>query len=109
MFAPRLWAAMSNDPLALLRGRFAQRCVEDLAALRSLLNQDAIVRREPLRMVAHGLSGIAGSFGHASLSALAGDIDNDLTQDQLVADEKLSELVTALELIIREAMGSDKI
>lgn len=82
--------------------------MEDLATLRSLLNQDAIVRREPLRMLAHGLSGIAGSFGHASLSALAGDIDYDLTQHQLVADEKLSQLVTALELTIREAMGSDK-
>lgn len=108
MFAPRLQAAMSNDPLARLRARFTQRCVEDLATLRSLLNQDAIVRREPLRMVAHGLSGIAGSFGHASLSALAGDIDYDLTQDQRVTDEKLSELVTALELTIREALGSDK-
>jgi HPt (histidine-containing phosphotransfer) domain-containing protein len=99
---------MGNDPLAPLRARFAQRCVEDLATLRSLLNQDAIVRREPLRMVAHGLSGIAGSFGHASLSALAGDIDFDLTQDQLVADEKLCELITALELTLREAMGADK-
>jgi len=99
---------MSNDPLAPLRARFAQRCVEDLATLRSLLNQDAVVRREPLRMLAHGLSGIAGSFGHAALSALAGDIDYDLTQDRPVADEKLSELVTALELTIREATGSDK-
>lgn len=108
MFAPRLRAAMSNDPLARLRGRFTQRCAEDLATLRSLLNQDAIVRREPLRVVAHGLAGIAGSFGHASLSALAGDIDYDLTQDQPVADEKLCELVAALELTLREAMGADK-
>jgi len=59
-------------------------------------------------MVAHGLSGIAGSFGHASLSALAGEIDYDLTQDQLVTDEKLSKLVTALERTIREALGSDE-
>ena len=85
-----------------------QRCVDDIATLRSLLNQDAVVRREPLRMLAHGLSGIAGSFGHASLSTLAGDIDYDLTQDQRVTDEKLSELVTALELTIREVMGSGK-
>jgi len=108
MFAPRSRAAMSDDPLARLRARFTQRCGEDLATLRSLLNQDAIARREPLRMVAHGLSGIAGSFGHASLSALAGEIDYDLTQDQLVTDEKLSKLVTALERTIREALGSDE-
>lgn len=108
MFAPRLRGVMSDDPLASLRARFTQRCVEDLATLRSLLNQDASVRREPLRMVTHGLSGIAGSFGHASLSALAGDIDYDLTKNRLVADEKLSELVTALEVTIREARGSDK-
>lgn len=97
---------MGNDPLAPLRARFTQRCVDDVATLRALLNQDAVVRREPLRMLAHRLSGIAGSFGHTSLSTLAGDIDYDLTQDQLVTDEKLSELVTALELIIREVRGS---
>lgn len=97
---------MSNDPLARLRARFRQRCAEDLATLRALLSQDAFVRREPLRVVAHGLSGIAGSFGHASLSALAGEIDYDLAHDQQVADEKLSELVAALELTIREALGS---
>jgi HPt (histidine-containing phosphotransfer) domain-containing protein len=99
---------MSDDPLALLRGRFAQRCVEDLATLRSLLNQDAEVRREPLRIVAHRLAGIAGSFGYASLSTLAGVIDYDLAQDQPVADEELSELVTALEWTIRKALGSDE-
>ncbi|MDI1365837.1 MAG: Hpt domain-containing protein [bacterium] len=101
-------AAMGADPLARLRARFAQRCVEDLATLRSLLNQDASVRREPLRFLAHGLSGIAGSFGHGALSALAGDIDNDLTQDRRVADEKLSALVTALEWTLREGLGSDQ-
>ena len=84
---------MGNDPLAPLRARFTQRCVDDVATLRSLLNQDPVVRREPLRMLAHRLSGIAGSFGHTSLSTLAGDIE-------------LSELVTALELIIREVRGS---
>jgi len=108
MYALRLRVTMSDDPLARLRARFRQRCIEDLATLRSLLNQDALVRREPLRTVAHGLAGIAGSFGHASLSALAGDIDYDLTKDHLVADEKLSELATALEMTIREATGSDK-
>lgn len=99
---------MVNDPLAPLRARFTQRCVDDIATLRSLLDQDAVVRREPLRMLVHGLSGIAGSFGHASLSALAGDMDYALTQDQLVTDEKLSELVTALERIISEALGSEE-
>ncbi|PHY14196.1 hypothetical protein CSW58_00835 [Caulobacter sp. B11] len=108
MFAPRLRVAMSDDPLARLRARFTQRCGEDLATLRSLLNQDAIARREPLRMVAHGLSGIAGSFGHASLSALAAEIDNLLTQNQRVGDEKLSELVTALERTIGGALNSDE-
>jgi HPt (histidine-containing phosphotransfer) domain-containing protein len=108
MYALRLRAAMSGDPLARLRARFGQRCVEDLATLRSLLNQDAIDRREPLRRVAHGIAGIAGSFGHGSLSALAGDIDYDLTQDQPVADEKLSELIAALESTIREAPGSNE-
>ena len=98
---------MSDDPLARLRARFRQRCVEDLATLRTLLDQDPSVRHEPLRMLAHGLSGIAGSFGHASLSALAGEIDYDLTQNRPVDDEKLSELVSALELTIREAQGSD--
>lgn len=82
--------------------------MEDLATLRTLLDQDSSVRHEPLRMVAHGLSGIAGSFGHASLSALAGEIDYDLTQNKPVVDEKLSELVTALELTIREAQGPEK-
>jgi len=108
MFALRFWPVMSDDPLARLRARFRQRCVEDLATLRTLLDQDSSVRQEPLRMVAHGLSGIAGSFGHASLSALAGEIDYDLTQNRPVDDEKLSELVTGLELTIREAQDSDK-
>jgi len=97
---------MSHDPLAPLRARFRQRCVDDLAKLRSLLSLDTVGRHEPLRMVVHGLSGIAGSFGHASLSALAGGIDDDLTQDQAVSDEKLFELVAALERTIQEAQGS---
>ena len=106
MFALRWCVAMSHDPLAPLRARFGQRCVEDLAKLRSLLNLDTVVRREPLRMVVHGLSGLAGSFGHASLSALAGEIDDAITQDQSVAEEKLFELVAALERTIQEARGS---
>ncbi|MBU4434763.1 MAG: Hpt domain-containing protein [Alphaproteobacteria bacterium] len=99
---------MSADPLARLRARFRQRCEEDLATLRLLLNQDASVRHEPLRMVAHGLSGIAGSFGYGSLSALAGDIDYDLTRDRRVADERVSELVTTLEWTLRESLESDQ-
>ena len=54
------------------------------------------------------MPGIAGSFGHASLSALAAEIDNLLTQNQRVGDEKLSELVTALERTIGGALNSDE-
>jgi HPt (histidine-containing phosphotransfer) domain-containing protein len=97
---------MRNDPLAPLRARFRLRCVEDLAQLRSLLNLDAVVRREPLRIVVHGLSGIAGSFGHASLSALAAEIDDELTDVQSAVDEKLFDLVVALEGTIHEVRGS---
>lgn len=106
MFARRLRAAMSDDLLAGLRGRFIQRCVEDIATLRALLSQDADIRREPLRIVAHRLSGIAGSFGNASLSALAGNIDDDLTQDHRVADEKVAALISSLEVYVLQSQGS---
>lgn len=75
----------------------------DLATLRQLLNQDEDLRREPVRMVAHGLSGIAGSFGHSSLGALASDIDDEITKRQVVAEEKLRKLAAALEQAIGDA------
>jgi hypothetical protein len=44
-----------------------------------------------------------------SLSALASEIDDDLTHDQSMADEKLFELVAALERTIHEVRGSAEI
>lgn len=97
---------MSDDPLAPLRARFMDRCVDDRATLCDLLGQDAISRHEALRLLAHRLSGIAGSFGHPSLSRLAAQIDDELVQGRPAVDEQLSALIGALDQVIAASSGA---
>lgn len=62
-----------SDRLADLRGRFAQRAVEDRATI-----EDAVLRKDHavLRERAHRLAGTAPSFGLTEIGSAARHVDN---------------------------------
>jgi HPt (histidine-containing phosphotransfer) domain-containing protein len=74
-----------------LRGRFLDRCREDLEVIR--------VERDPsrLRPVVHRLAGAAGTFGFADLSAQAGEVDDVLVEGGTPAPEALDRLIAQIE------------
>ena len=63
-----------NDPLAPLRARFRERMKSDLARFRTLRTGDLAC--DELKMLVHGLAGAAGTFGYASLSHAAMEVDD---------------------------------
>lgn len=64
------------DPLAALKERFRVRAMADRATLERLAPGDP--DSEELRRLVHNLAGTAGTFGYASLSQAAIEIDNQM-------------------------------
>jgi HPt (histidine-containing phosphotransfer) domain-containing protein len=90
---------MSSDPLAHLRHRFRERCATDLAeieALQASMPEDLAGR---LKFIAHGLSGIAGSFGYDEISAIAAGIDNALVNNGMPKSTDIDNLRGALAMV----------
>lgn len=80
---------MSGIPEAL-RLRFVERCRRDLAGL------EAGVGDADLRIVAHGIAGTGGTFGHPEISAAAGRVEDALLADGRPTEEELEALKAAL-------------
>lgn len=64
-----------NEALEALRLRFVARCAEDRAAIAEAA---AAGDADRLKYLSHKLSGAAGTFGYAQLSAAARDVEDQL-------------------------------
>jgi HPt (histidine-containing phosphotransfer) domain-containing protein len=85
-----------SDPLAPLRAKFAARCIEDLAVLRS----DDTAPEERRRVI-HRIAGAAGMFGFAALGALAGRLDDQAAAGEAPDPGDFAALLAALEGVMR--------
>lgn len=82
-----------NDPLAPLRAKFVERCVEDEALLAAA---DPLAPSEDLRMVVHRLAGAAGVFGHPQIGEFARILDDQLHDEGRMSPADRDALVEAL-------------
>lgn len=89
---------MSDDPLAPLRARFAERAAKDLIVVRRALSLDPPADPDLERTV-HGLAGAAGIFGHADVAALARNADRDFADDRAPDRAGLETLAGLLETL----------
>ncbi len=90
----------TDDPLAALRARFLERCRDDLAVLEGVLADPHGPQRSDLKFTVHRLSGTAGVFGFADLSALAAPIDECLHEALDPTPQSLEALADALRSIL---------
>lgn len=87
-----------NDPLAPLRAKFLERCLEDEALL---TGGDPAAPSEELRMAVHRLAGAAGVFGYPQISELARTLDDQLHDEGRMSPADLGALVDALRALHR--------
>ncbi|MBC6983455.1 Hpt domain-containing protein [Caulobacter sp. 17J80-11] len=90
-----------EDRFEALKRRFAARCVEDLPVIERALADPKAVSAEDLRFVVHRLSGAAGTFGFAELSAAAGEADDLLVADKSVPPDVLGRVVELTGAVVR--------
>lgn len=86
-----------DERYRVLRGRFLDRCRQDLEAIRT--------ERDPerLRAVVHRLSGAAGTFGFTDLSKEAGEVDDVLVEGGTPTPEAMQRLIGKTEAAIASA------
>lgn len=82
--------------MAQLRTRFAARLTGDCEAIAKAFAAGDLPR---VRHLAHGLAGIAGSFGHAAVGDAAYDLEQAIENDP----EATSGLWLVLEALMKEA------
>lgn len=85
------------DPLTALRVRFLERCVGDLATIRSALRHNAPSDDPSLSLIVHRLAGTAGTFGYWEISHLASPIDDLLQSGARPPCSQLEALAEALQ------------
>lgn len=86
--------------LAGLERRFVERCREDLAILEGAAADPAAADPEALRFCVHRLAGAAGTFGHAEVSRLAGEADDEMVQGRTPAAPLLRRLIEAVRALV---------
>lgn len=84
-----------TDPLELLRARFVERCRTDLERIKGL-----DLDHPDLGVIAHQLSGSAGSFGYPEISDAAAVVDDRIRYGPGPALEDVQSLMQALEKAI---------
>lgn len=90
-----------EDRFEALKRRFAARCAEDLPVIERALAEPGSVTAEELRFVVHRMSGAAGTFGFAELSAAAGEADDLLVADEPVPPDVLGRVAELAGAVIR--------
>lgn len=84
-----------DDALEILRRRFITRCQAELDQLRTLAAEDPEVG-----VIAHRLSGSAGSFGYPKVSELAAAVDDRVQSGTDPARDEIQALIGCLEAAI---------
>lgn len=84
-----------DDSLELLRLRFIARCQTELDQLRTLAPNDP-----ELGVIAHRLSGSAGSFGYPTVSETASVVDDRVRSGADPTADEIESLIGCLEKAI---------
>ena len=91
------------DAMQRLRGKFIDRCRDDLIEMRSLMLLPAEEAAPSLHRLIHRLAGTAGSLGFDKVGAVASSVDQTFATCETPAPASLTQLVAELEMIVSAA------
>lgn len=89
-----------------LRKRFLERVRRELERLNDHANGKPLAEDE-LRRAMHSLAGSLGIYGYAKASALAGELDDELTRDGTCRAADFASLIGELEAMLANAAPVD--